>query len=171
MMNVRKWDILVIGESQFYDPDFMELLVLCGTYHKPIYLYVETPQSQLEAQSHENGGYLGDILIGKHALEACAKKKRICWMSELRYETIKAFVVSSNVRDFITAKNRYDRINQYWSLAILTLGVLLVLYGVYKELPAMIIFGAIFIVIGTLLPVCRGSKGTGSILLGFLDGA
>lgn len=168
MMNFRKWDILIIGESQLQDPDFMELLVLCGTYHKPIYLYVDSMEAKLDAQNHEAGTYLGDILVGEEALQACAKKNRICWMNVPRYDDAVRYPVLDRVGDFIDTKNRYDRKNQRMSLAVLTLGILLIIYGAYQDMIALMILGMILALIGIFIPVCCGTKGTGSILLGLI---
>lgn len=170
MMNFHKWDILIIGESQLQDPDFTELLVLCGTYHKPIYLYVDSMEAKLDAQNHEAGTYLGDILVGEEALQACAKNNRICWMNIPRYDDAVRYTVLDRVGEFIDSKNRYDRKNQRMSLAVLTLGVLLIIYGAYQDMIALIIFGMILALIGIFIPVCCGTKGTGSILLGLMDG-
>lgn len=172
-MLVYRYQSVIISNEICQDFDFDELLALFATYHMRIYLYVP---SIWEAEEIDVGDTHMEMLYGRTALNTyCSScKKRHVLLLNVEHEHHDTVWIGTNskyssVSDYVNAKYLYDKTMLRIANGMILSGFLIIAISMFLSIDNLVLVACIIIFISFFLPLLFGVKGSGSILLNFLD--
>lgn len=164
---------VVISHEICHDPDFEDLLALFAMYRMRIYLYVPSIWEQEEI---DTGDSYVEMLYGESAFRSYCqgcKKKRVLLVNA-EYAPHDTLWIGTNtkyprVSDYVDTKYQYDKAMLRIANGMILSGFLIIAISMLFSIDILVLFACIVIFISFFLPFLFGVKGSGSILLGFLD--
>lgn len=172
-MLVYHYQSVVISHEICHDPDFDDLLALFATYRMRIYLYVP---SIWEEEEIDTGDSYVEMLYGESAFRSYCqgcKKKRVLLVNA-EHAPHDTLWIGTNTKypsvfDYVDTKYQYDKTMIRIAHGMILSGFLIIAISMLFSIDILILFACIVIFISCFLPFLFGVKGSGSILLNFLD--
>lgn len=172
-MLLYHYQSVVISHEICHDPDFDDLLALFATYHLRIYLYVPSIWEQEEI---DTGDTYVEMLYGDSALRSYCQscKRKSVLLVNVDHAQQDTLWIGTNtkypsVSDYVEAKYQYDKTILRIANGMILSGFLIIVISMLFSIDILVLIACIVIFISFFLPFLFGVKGSGSILLGFLD--